>query len=75
VSLASALKGIKEPKTQHQTPVSGRVVGKRSNPDYEAVKVLVRKDTRRIAARKWEDEGGRDLSDLIQKLLNEYIGA
>lgn len=51
----------------------GRPAGKRSDPDYERLTVLVRKDTRKIAARKWEDmEPSKDLSELVQKLLDEW---
>ena len=51
----------------------GRPAGKRSDPDYERLTVLVRKDSRKIAARKWEDlEPSKDLSELVQKLLDEW---
>lgn len=51
----------------------GRPAGKRSDPDYERLTVLVRKETRKIAARKWEDlEPSKDLSELVQKLLDEW---
>ena len=47
--------------------------GKSSNPDYERLNVYVRKVTRKQAARKWEDEGHRDLSDLVEQLLIKYL--
>jgi len=51
----------------------GRPAGKRSDPDFERLTVLVRKDTRKAAARRWEDlEPSKDLSDLVQKLLDEW---
>ena len=55
-------------------PVAGsRVSGKSSNPDFEKVGVYVRTETRRKAERKWEDQAGGDLSDLIETLLSKYI--
>jgi hypothetical protein len=48
---------------------------KSKDPDYEPVKVYVRTKTRRKAARRWEDQGGRDLSDLVEDLLRKYVGA
>lgn len=52
----------------------GRPVGKRSNPDYEPTTILLRKQTKKLAHRKLEDrESGDDLSDLIEKLLSEWI--
>jgi len=62
------------------TPISeelkskGRPHGKRSNPDYQPTTVLLRKQTKKIAARRLEDSGsGKDLSDLIEQLLSEWI--
>jgi hypothetical protein len=56
-----------------KTPL--RTVGKSSNPAYEPVKVYVRSEIRKKAVRKWEDEGGRDLSDLIEVLFSKYLSA
>jgi hypothetical protein len=51
----------------------GRPPGKRSNPDYEPTTVLLRKKTKRMAARKLEDSGQKsDLSELIQQLLDQW---
>ena len=52
-----------------------RPTGKRSSFEHERIAVYVRKDTRKKAERKWEDEGHRDLSNLIEKLLSEYAGS
>lgn len=49
--------------------------GKSSHPDFEAVKVYVRRETRKEAWRKWEDAQGGDFSDLMQHLLEQYVGA
>lgn len=63
------------PKTLRakKPPVGSRVSGKSSNPDFEKVGVYVRTETRRKAERKWEDQAGGDLSDLIETLLSKYI--
>lgn len=64
VSSSKAIKA-KKPKTQ-------RVYGKSSNPEFEKIGVYVRTNTRRKAERKWEDQAGGDLSDLIETLLMKY---
>jgi hypothetical protein len=53
------------------------VLGKAKSvdPAYTAVKVFVRRETHRAAGRKWEDEDGGDFSDLVERLLREYLGA
>jgi hypothetical protein len=63
------------PKTLRakKPPIGSRVSGKSSNPDFEKVGVYVRTETRRKAERKWEDQAGGDLSDLIETLLSKYI--
>lgn len=48
---------------------------KYSNPDFMQLKVYVRRKTKTAAARKWEDAGGRDLSDLVENLLQQYLGS
>jgi hypothetical protein len=52
----------------------GRPPGKRSDPDYQPTTVLIRKHTKKTAARMLEDiNSGQDLSDLIEQLLAEWI--
>ena len=52
----------------------GRPPGKRSDPDYQPTTVLIRKHTKKTAARLLEDiDSGQDLSDLIEQLLGEWI--
>ena len=52
----------------------GRPPGKSSHPDYQPTTVILRKRTKRTAARLLEDqETGKDLSDLIEELLTEWI--
>ncbi len=52
-----------------------RRAGKSSRPDYEKVGLYIQTDLRRRAIRKFEDNGGRDLSDLIEDLLTSYLNA
>ena len=52
-----------------------RVYGKSSNPEFEKIGVYVRTNTRKKAQRKWEDQTGGDLSDLIESLLTKYVGS
>ena len=52
----------------------GRPPGKRSDPDYQPTTVLIRKHTKKTAARLLEDTNAeQDLSDLIEQLLTEWI--
>jgi hypothetical protein len=52
----------------------GRPRSKSSDPDYQPTTVILRKRTKRTAARLLEDqETGQDLSDLIEELLIEWI--
>jgi hypothetical protein len=52
----------------------GRPPGKRSDPDFQPTTVLLRKNTKKTASRLLEDtNAGRDLSDLIEQLLTEWI--
>jgi hypothetical protein len=52
----------------------GRPPGKRSDPEYQPTTVLIRKHTKKTAARLLEDtNAGQDLSDLIEQLLTEWI--
>ena len=54
-------------------PLQG--TAKRSHPDFAPVKVYLRKETRRAAERKWVDANGGDFSDLVEMLLQKYVGA
>lgn len=48
---------------------------KSKHPEFEPVKVYLRKQTRKHAQRKWEDAQGGDFSDLVEMLLQRYSGA
>jgi hypothetical protein len=70
----------KTPKRAARVPAVTRTAaspatGKSSHPEYEPVKIYVRKQTRKAAWRKWEDAEGGDFSDLVQHLLTEYLSA
>ena len=48
--------------------------GKRSNPDYKQISALIRKDTHRAVVRVLLDDGkSRDVSDLLQELLQRWL--
>jgi hypothetical protein len=48
--------------------------GKRSDPDYVQISAYIRKDTHRQAKRKLLEEGDeRDLSDVIEELLKNWV--
>jgi hypothetical protein len=52
----------------------GRPPGKRSDPDFMNTTVLLRKTTKRTAARLLEDtQSGQDLSELVEQLLTQWI--
>jgi siroheme synthase (precorrin-2 oxidase/ferrochelatase) len=52
----------------------GRPRSKSSDPDYQSTTVILRKLTKRRAAHMLEDrEMGKDLSELIEELLTEWL--
>jgi hypothetical protein len=52
----------------------GRPRAKSSDPDYQSTTVILRKLTKRRAAHLLEDrEMGKDLSELIEELLTEWL--
>src|SRR5258708_38776335 len=52
----------------------GRRTAKRSDPAFRATTFFVRRETKRKAARLLEDqETGKDLSDLIEELLAQWV--
>jgi len=53
-------------------PLQG--TAKSRHPEFEAVKVYVRKATHKAARRKFEDAGEGDFSELVEKLLSKYLG-
>ena len=58
------------------TQSRGRPAGKKSNPEYEPTNILLRKKTKKVVRRKLEDiEAGKDLSELVEELLTQWISA
>jgi hypothetical protein len=52
----------------------GRPHGKRSNPDYGPVQVLLKKETHKLARRILTDlDNGQDVSELVQALLEQWV--
>ena len=51
-----------------------RATGKRSDPEWGNITMLIRKRIKRDVRRKLEDEeAGKDLSTLIDELLTEWL--
>lgn len=86
MSLKDAFAGLKEsqapkplgtqvPKiVRAAAPIALAGTAKSRHPEFEAAKVYLRKATRKQAQRRWEDTNGGDFSDLVQHLLEEYLG-
>lgn len=75
-SLEGSLAGIKKMQNGAAAPAEIKRQAKSTDSDYIAMKVFVRKDLRRQAIRKWEDDGGSsDYSDLLEHLFHEYLGS
>lgn len=67
-------KAIPESRTARAV---GRPPGKRSDPEWKQFSVLLRKRTQReattILRSEQGDDGARDLSDLVQELLERWV--
>lgn len=64
----------KRPAIQQAKSESPAAKGaKYTDPDFMQLKVYVRRKTKIAAAHKWENNGGRELSELIETLLNQYL--
>lgn len=62
-------------RTAHKALPSSGTGPKYTDPDFMQLKVYVRRKTKTAAARKWEDGGGRELSELIETLLSQYLSS
>jgi hypothetical protein len=61
-------------KSPTKGPGPGRPIGKRSNPDYEQLTILIRKHTKKRAVRLLEDTAAdQDFSELIEHLLSQWV--
>jgi hypothetical protein len=56
-----------------RAPLPLQGTAKSSHPDFTAVKIFVRRQTHKTAARKWQDAEGGDFSDLVETLLQKYL--
>lgn len=66
---------VKVEPAAHTPRRPGRPNGKRSDPDYERMNLIVKKDTRRKVDMKLLQEGkSEDLSELVDRLLREWAG-
>lgn len=64
---------------RNETSTEGKVGrparGKKSDPNYKQFSVLLKKETQKRAVRKLEDlETGQDFSDLVQEVLEQWLG-
>jgi hypothetical protein len=64
-------RGTQGPKL---VPLPLGTTAKSRHPEYTPVKVFLRRETHKRAGRKWEDAEGGDFSDLVERLLEEYLG-
>jgi len=77
--LKKTAKGPTEPKASispspTQTPLTGHHRGKRSDPEWANITILMRRSIKRNARRRLEDEEeGVDLSELIDRLLTDWL--
>ena len=63
------------PRTAHKSVPVAATGAKYTDPDFMQLKVYVRRKTKTAAARKWEDSGGRELSELVETLLEQYLSS
>ena len=72
--------GVRDPKpalspSAGQQPRTGHYRGKRSDPQWANITILMRRSVKRDVRRRLEDEGeGRDISELIDQLLCDWLG-
>lgn len=66
---------LRPPRPEAPRPLGLQGTAKSKHPDFEPVKIYLRKQTRKDAWRRWEDAQGGDFSDLVQMLLEQYLGA
>lgn len=67
----------KQPVSRKPTRIEPRATqkAKYTDPDFMQLKVYVRRKTKVAAAHKWENSGGRELSELIETLLSKYLSS
>jgi hypothetical protein len=67
--------GRQSARERGPAPLSLQGTAKSRHPEFEAVKVYLRRNTHKLARRKCEDNGDGDFSDLVESLLQQYLGA
>ena len=70
------LKAAESVREEHSepNPIKTKGSGKRSDPDYVQISAYIRKETHRLAKRKLlEEDSERDLSDVIEELLSNWV--
>jgi hypothetical protein len=83
VASLGSLKSVKEersgksgsPATQTaspRAPLPLQGTSKKLHPDFSQMTTYVRKATKKAAWRRFEDEGGVEISDLVEILLDRY---
>ena len=73
VQHASTL-GRPDARTPERPALPLQGTAKRSHPDFGKRTIYVRDRTHRDALRKYEDAGGKEFSELVETLLQEYVG-
>ena len=73
--VAEAVHQVVAPATSEEGRGRGRpATGKRSNPDWKLYSHFLKKQTQRAAvARLQAEDAGRDLSDVLQELLEDWL--
>lgn len=56
------------------THMTGRSKSKSASPDYTRITVYIRRETDDRLRQRLLDEGRREMSDLLQQLLDDYLG-
>jgi hypothetical protein len=54
-------------------PRRGRPLGKRSHPDFEQITAYIRKHTHHAAKITLLKNGGKEFSELVEELLNQWL--
>ncbi len=71
--ILKAAESVREQQPEAKT-IKTKGSGKRSDPDYVQISAYIRKETHREAKRKLlEEDSERDLSDVIEELLRNWV--
>jgi hypothetical protein len=67
-------KRVAAPTPLQREPLGLQGTAKSKHPEFRPVTIYIRKETHKRAGRKFEDAQGGDFSDLVQQLLEKYLG-